>query len=315
MAYWWVNHKQTFKEEINGGFIWAPFFERNGSRSQFYDNLKRVKPGELIYSYAYKKISYVGVIQSRAIPFPKPAVFKGTENPWSEQGRMVPVDWMEVPRPLTVSEAIPILGKLFPQKYSPFNPIQNRGNQKAYLAEISKELFDKVASLTQSSMFYFQQPNEDASDLKELQSKFIDFSMEDNNLDQTEDNKKSKARKGQAKFKANLKKVESMCRITKVRNPELLIASHIKPWRCCETATERLDGNNGFLFTPDADKLFDKGFFTIDEDRQIKISNDAPITDLEKLGLGSLQNIDVGTLNEAQWNYLKFHREVVFIET
>ena len=176
-------------------------------------------------------------------------------------------------------------------------------------------MYKRQASLTQSSIPYLQQPQEKVADLEVLENKFIDFSLEDNLLSQTEEIKKNKSRKGQAKFKSNLKKVESMCRITKVRNPELLIASHIKPWRCCETATERLDGNNGFLFTPDADKLFDKGFFTIDEKRKILISDEIPKTDLSKLGLKSLSETDVGILNEAQWKYLKFHREVVFVNS
>jgi len=24
MEYWWVNHKQTFDQELNGGYLWSP---------------------------------------------------------------------------------------------------------------------------------------------------------------------------------------------------------------------------------------------------------------------------------------------------
>jgi hypothetical protein len=37
-AVWWVNHKQTARQERSGGYLWAPKSERSGARSLFYDN-------------------------------------------------------------------------------------------------------------------------------------------------------------------------------------------------------------------------------------------------------------------------------------
>ena len=46
-------------------------------------------------------------------------------------------------------------------------------------------------------------------------------------------------------FRDNVRALEPACRVTGVANPWLLIASHIKTWRACATAAERLDGANG----------------------------------------------------------------------
>ncbi|NCX55547.1 MAG: HNH endonuclease, partial [Rhodobacterales bacterium] len=35
--YWWVNHKQTFKHEIEGSFLWSPKLKSDGNRNYFYD--------------------------------------------------------------------------------------------------------------------------------------------------------------------------------------------------------------------------------------------------------------------------------------
>src|SRR5258708_31354727 len=43
MAYWWVNHKQTFKSEIEGGYIWSPQRKANGGENQTH---QKIRPGE-----------------------------------------------------------------------------------------------------------------------------------------------------------------------------------------------------------------------------------------------------------------------------
>ena len=54
--YWWVNHKKTFKQEISGGYIWSPKKNKNNSRNKTYENLEKCSQGDIIYSYAFKKI-------------------------------------------------------------------------------------------------------------------------------------------------------------------------------------------------------------------------------------------------------------------
>ena len=42
MQYWWVNHNQTFKQEIEVGHIWSPKTNRDGSYNHSYENLTKV---------------------------------------------------------------------------------------------------------------------------------------------------------------------------------------------------------------------------------------------------------------------------------
>lgn len=39
MQYWWVNHNQTYKQEIEGGYIWSPKTNRNGSYNHSYSKI------------------------------------------------------------------------------------------------------------------------------------------------------------------------------------------------------------------------------------------------------------------------------------
>jgi len=51
MAFWWVNQNQTLRDEIQGGFIWSPKRNKNGSFNRFYENMKLVEPGDVILSF------------------------------------------------------------------------------------------------------------------------------------------------------------------------------------------------------------------------------------------------------------------------
>lgn len=63
----------------------------------------------------------------------------------------------------------------------------------------------------------------------------------------------------------------STCCITGLCTPQLLIASHIKPWRDC-TPQEKTDPRNGVCLNALHDKAFDQGFITILPNYKIKIS-------------------------------------------
>ncbi len=67
-------------------------------------------------------------------------------------------------------------------------------------------------------------------------------------------------RVGQNIFRAGLLEYwEGHCAITGLAVPELLRASHIKPWADCASDAERLDVFNGLLLAPHLDAAFDCG--------------------------------------------------------
>jgi hypothetical protein len=56
------------------------------------------------------------------------------------------------------------------------------------------------------------------------------------------------------------------CPLTDIKNPQLLRASHIKPWARCNDDAERLDVHNGLLLSALWDAAFDAGLVSFDDD-------------------------------------------------
>jgi hypothetical protein len=56
------------------------------------------------------------------------------------------------------------------------------------------------------------------------------------------------------------------CPLTGIANTTLLRASHIKPWKDCDTDAERLDVYNGLLLSALWDAAFDGGLVTFEDD-------------------------------------------------
>ena len=56
------------------------------------------------------------------------------------------------------------------------------------------------------------------------------------------------------------------CAITALDQPELLRASHMKPWADCSDDAERLDPHNGLLLAAHWDLAFDAGLVTFEDD-------------------------------------------------
>jgi hypothetical protein len=59
-----VNQNQTYRAEVSGGYLWSPKRNKNGARSQFYENMREVAPGDLVFSFRDTKIKAVGVCRS-----------------------------------------------------------------------------------------------------------------------------------------------------------------------------------------------------------------------------------------------------------
>ena len=117
------------------------------------------------------------------------------------------------------------------------------------------------------------------------------------------------ARRGQGVFRANVLLREEYCRVTRVREPRHLKASHIKPWRDA-TDTERLDGSNGLLLSPHIDHLFDQGYITFSGSQELVIVPEVREKLLDAWGID--EGVRVGEFSREQNAYLEYHRANVF---
>ena len=107
MPHWWVNHKQTYREETEGGYVWSPKRNHDGARNRTYDNLAQVEPGDLIFSYANQLISQIGIATDRGMASSKPADFGNKGENWNADGWMVPVRWTQLNSPIRPKDFLP----------------------------------------------------------------------------------------------------------------------------------------------------------------------------------------------------------------
>ena len=300
MRYWWVNHKQTFKKEFEGGYIWSPKTKKGGAFNQAYANLTYARPGDLIFSFADTYIQCVGVVSETFIESDVPLEFGKTSEQWNTDGFLVKVDWTRLQNPLKVKDNMAKIANLLPNKYAPIQQNGN-GNQGIYLAEISAELSEELLKLIHLNN------NSLGIDLMALENNLVEAQIEaqifSSKLAVTEKEQLIKARIGQGLFKINVSKVEQACRLTGVREQSFLIASHIQPWSKSDNQ-QKLDGNNGLLLSPHVDKLFDRGYLGFSDTGKVLLKPEAKNV-FKVWGLDSIQN--VGAFNKKQQEYLAFH--------
>jgi predicted restriction endonuclease len=127
----------------------------------------------------------------------------------------------------------------------------------------------------------------------------------------TEREEVRRARLGQGRFRRLMLDLwGSRCAVTGVGLPSVLLASHIKPWRCATNA-ERLDPHNGLLGLPQYDRLFDRGFLSFADDGGILFSAALLRASFELLGVR--EDARLRAVEAAHRPFLSFHREHVFL--
>lgn len=115
------------------------------------------------------------------------------------------------------------------------------------------------------------------------------------------------------KFRASLeKRFNYRCAVLQVRCNDLLVASHIVPWRLANLH-ERVDPNNGLLLVAPLDTLFDRGLISFDPDGKILISKELDEETRTAFGLSDRLRIGLGAfasqiLPDAIEVYLARHR-------
>jgi len=306
MAYWWVNHKQTFRQEFQGGYIWSPQKNSNGSVNQTYTNLKLAKIGDVVFSYSQAKIKAIGVVEREWDLVPMPPDFGSFSANWARGlGFRVRVDWLLLRNAISPKDYIGRIAPLLPEKLSPIQKNGN-GNQGCYLASLS----DSLGGLL---MLLIEQGNQAISSLIDqmkdaIKNEIEALSVSASDKPELEKVQIIKARTGQGLYRQNLLGIEEKCRVTLVDDPRVLIASHIKPWRVSDNK-EKLDGNNGLLLSPHVDCLFDKALITFSKAGYIQFVDSSSKSIASRWGI---HETNIGKLNKSQQEYMEYHRDLLF---
>lgn len=112
---------------------------------------------------------------------------------------------------------------------------------------------------------------------------------------------------GQNKFReAMLDYWGGACAVTGIAIPEVLRASHAKPWAECASDAERLDVFNGFLLSANLDALFDRFLISFDEQGVLMIA--PALAGLNLLPLGIAPGMKLRWVNALHQPYLALHR-------
>jgi len=322
MRYWWVNHKQTFKQEFEGGYIWCPKRKKNGALNHFYETLREVQKGDLVFSYAGAALQGIGVAQTPSYSCPRPDEFGKVGEAWDVLGWRADVGFKAFPKSLRVIDVARRIASLLPERYSPVQTT-GRGNQGAYLSEISESLARKLLELADQKLLglvnttrigtpHSEDAITDPLVILEWEEKIQATIASKSSIPETTRKALIQARRGQGLFKQAVARFEDECRITKVDNGAHLIASHIKPWRE-STDEERLAGGNGLMLTPSIDHLFDRGFISFADEGEVLISPVADRVSLRRMGVECEKPIHSGRFNSDQKHFLEYHRTQIFL--
>jgi hypothetical protein len=317
MRYWWVNQNQTFRQETEGGYLWSPKRNANGARNPFYESMREVAPGDLVFSFADTRIPAIGIAKSYCWESPKPSEFGNAGANWENVGWKVSVAFTPLENRIRPKDHIELLRPLLPPRYAPLQATGN-GLQGVYLTELPATLAETLMGLIGVEAAPFATA---AKAVKPIISDDLDLWEErleravakDTSIPETERQAIVRARIGQGLFKERVSAIEKRCRITGVENPVHLIASHCKPWRDSNNE-ERLNGENGLLLTPSVDRLFDRGFISFEDNGRLIVSPVADRVSLRRMGIETETAVNVGIFASGQRAFLQFHRNAVLLQ-
>jgi hypothetical protein len=289
--------------------MWSPKRNANGARNQFYENMREVSPGDIVFSFWDTRIKAIGVVTGSAQTGPKPDFGAAGAN-WSREGWFVPVDYCALNSQIRPKDHAAILRPFLPAKYSPLQE-SGDGLQSVYLAELPQVLADSLIGLIGQA--YWDAYSTIAVLKSAPEPTDGDTAAGDAGIvGPTFREQLVRARRGRGVFRANILLRENFCRVTRVSEPRHLKASHIKPWRDA-TDAERLDGANGLLLSPHIDHLFDDGYITFSASQELVIVPEVRDKLLDAWGIDA--GVRVGELSREQNSFLDYHRAKVFTRT
>lgn len=318
MRYWWVNQNQTYRHEVPGGYLWSPKTKKNGARNPFYETMREVAPGDIVFSFKDTRIQAIGIAESYCWESPKPIEFGAAGANWENVGWKVRVRFAELRNKVRPKDHIDTLRPLLPTIYSPLRHTTGDGNEAVYLTGVNHDFAAMLVHLAGSEATVLVQQAQLASpvvadDIEDWERRMEQKIRLDKTIPETQRLAIVRSRIGQGLFKDRVRKIETRCRLTGVDNQTHLIASHCKPWRNASDE-ERLNGENGLLLTPSIDHLFDRGFIGFDNNGELIVSPAAHRPSLQKMGIETEQVVNVGSFSQGQRAFLEFHRESVLLK-
>lgn len=127
----------SFNDEYAGGYIWAPYESKYGMKFHYWDRLKDLKAGDMIFHAVHGKIRAISLVREESIIAARPeelvGMFEGDTH-----GYLVRCNYTYINNPISAwdyTEQIKVYSQV---KYAPFN-VNGTGNL-GYLYELDQRL-------------------------------------------------------------------------------------------------------------------------------------------------------------------------------
>ncbi len=127
-----------------------------------------------------------------------------------------------------------------------------------------------------------------------------------------------KTRIGQYAFRISiLNAYHNSCCITGLKEKQLLVASHIKPWAVSDELKERTNPTNGLCLNAFHDKAFDQGLITIDQSYHIVVSSHLKNADMDSetrewMMYYNKKEILLPDKFKPGKDFIQYHNDVIF---
>lgn len=298
MNYYIVMQGHTYEEDKAASMIWSSQVDKGGNTPHSWSRLKEVQQDDRIFHCVKGKIVAISIAQSDGEEGPNPLDAK-------EAGVFVRLDYYELERPLTIKQYFHELKQLMPVKYAPFK--QNGDGNQGYLYPCNEELAIKLLHIISDTNIY---------QIEEQQLELAIGTVvrtERNALIPVITETEATARRTMRLVNKEFTKIVSplwndKCALCGIELPELVRASHAKPWREC-TTEERLDPYNGLLLCRNHESLYKNGYITFDGTGKIHISDRIPTMNYAMYDLHAKMRV---LRTENNKPYFRWHRKYIF---
>lgn len=278
MNFYIVLQNESFDEQYKSSYLQCPQKDSLGNIPHYYSRMINLKAGDYIFHYANGSILAIGRVKS--------STYVTQDESQKNHVFRTLVDYDILSCPLHIRSHWEEISNLIPIEYSPFQKGGRDNNGYLYPCD------DYLATLLLRK---------------------IGIKNERENLNEalivTETKVEAQARIGQSVYKKHLSELwDHQCAICKVNIPEILKASHAKPWKDC-TDREKLDPYNGLLLCAHHDSLFDSGLISFDPSGHMLVSD--TVSNANPPILNVSDSIQIELLKE-NLKYLLWHQSYVY---
>ncbi len=140
-SFWWVNQGQTYLVEKEGGFIWSPQKGKKGKPIYHWENVYKVKKGDIIFHYDSGFLRAVSVAKTDGYENNRPENISG--NSWDQAGYRVDTEYEEF------NEQIPLkfIGQEIADLQLSYGPINSSGGvNQGYLYSLNEDAVKIIKS-------------------------------------------------------------------------------------------------------------------------------------------------------------------------